>query len=184
MRLACAQTVKWLWEIVGELDDEERRRFLKFFTGSDRAPIGGLGNLRQAASILLLPAVHGWPLKLQRMPAFKYRLSHVCCITSAEICAVDICQVKTCGYISRSHQPHLALAEAYFRVCDQQILHSSLAFLRSLGEQSCCGHAGASSRGTARIRRSCRPRTPASTHCCCPPTARERSWANACAWPS
>ena len=54
MRLACAQTVKWLWEIVGELDDEERRRFLKFFTGSDRAPIGGLGNLRQAASILIL----------------------------------------------------------------------------------------------------------------------------------
>ena len=41
-----AQSVKWLWEIVNELDDEERRRFLKFFTGSDRAPIGGLGNLR------------------------------------------------------------------------------------------------------------------------------------------
>ena len=41
-----AQAVKWLWEIVNELDDEEQRRFLKFFTGSDRAPIGGLGNLR------------------------------------------------------------------------------------------------------------------------------------------
>ena len=40
--------MKWLWEIVNELDDEERRRFLKFFTGSDRAPIGGLGNLRSA----------------------------------------------------------------------------------------------------------------------------------------
>ncbi|EIE25572.1 HECT-domain-containing protein [Coccomyxa subellipsoidea C-169] len=40
------RAVKWLWEIVGELDDEEKRRFLKFFTGSDRAPIGGLGNLR------------------------------------------------------------------------------------------------------------------------------------------
>ena len=35
-------------EIVNELDDEEQRRFLKFFTGSDRAPIGGLGNLRWA----------------------------------------------------------------------------------------------------------------------------------------
>lgn len=42
------QAVIWLWEIVNELDDEERRRFLKFFTGSDRAPIGGLGNLRSA----------------------------------------------------------------------------------------------------------------------------------------
>ena len=46
------QTVKWLWEIVNELDDEERRRFLKFFTGSDRAPIGGLGNLRSAPNQL------------------------------------------------------------------------------------------------------------------------------------
>jgi hypothetical protein len=40
------QAVKWLWEIVSEFDEEEKRRFLKFFTGSDRAPIGGLGNLR------------------------------------------------------------------------------------------------------------------------------------------
>lgn len=41
------QVVKWLWEVVREvMDDEEKRRFLKFFTGSDRAPIGGLGNLR------------------------------------------------------------------------------------------------------------------------------------------
>ncbi len=51
-----AQAVKWLWEIVGELDDEEKRRFLKFFTGSDRAPIGGLGNLRQAPLMPLVPA--------------------------------------------------------------------------------------------------------------------------------
>ena len=38
--------MQWLWAIVQELDGEEARRFLKFFTGSDRAPIGGLGNLR------------------------------------------------------------------------------------------------------------------------------------------
>ena len=36
----------WLWETVAELTPEESRRFLKFFTGSDRAPIGGLGALR------------------------------------------------------------------------------------------------------------------------------------------
>ncbi len=29
-----------------ELPLEEKKRFLKFFTGSDRAPIGGLGSLR------------------------------------------------------------------------------------------------------------------------------------------
>lgn len=38
--------MEWLWEIVHELEPDEQRRFLKFCTGSDRAPIGGLGNLR------------------------------------------------------------------------------------------------------------------------------------------
>ena len=40
------QVVKWLWEIVRSFSQEEKRMFLKFFTGSDRSPIGGLGNLR------------------------------------------------------------------------------------------------------------------------------------------
>lgn len=35
-----------MWEIVHALNEEEQRSFLKFVTGSDRAPIGGLGNLR------------------------------------------------------------------------------------------------------------------------------------------
>jgi ubiquitin-protein ligase E3 A len=40
------RVVQWLWATVAELTPDERRLFLKFFTGSDRAPIGGLGNLR------------------------------------------------------------------------------------------------------------------------------------------
>lgn len=57
------QAVKWLWEIVQEMDDEEQRRFLKFFTGSDRSPIGGLGNLRciiqrDGTDSLKLPTSH------------------------------------------------------------------------------------------------------------------------------
>ena len=32
--------------MVGRLDSDEKRSFLKFVTGSDRAPIGGLSNLR------------------------------------------------------------------------------------------------------------------------------------------
>jgi hypothetical protein len=41
------RVVQWLWEVVTQdLDPDERRLFLKFFTGSDRSPIGGLGNLR------------------------------------------------------------------------------------------------------------------------------------------
>eukprot|EP00210_Caulerpa_lentillifera_P001329 g1279.t1 len=41
-----SQTVKWLWEVVSEFSLESKKLFLKFFTGSDRAPIGGLGNLK------------------------------------------------------------------------------------------------------------------------------------------
>jgi ubiquitin-protein ligase E3 A len=62
---ADAPAVTWLWEVVeGELSGEEARRFLKFFTGSDRAPIGGLGALRVtiqrdgAAGAARLPTAH------------------------------------------------------------------------------------------------------------------------------
>jgi ubiquitin-protein ligase E3 A len=40
------RVVQWLWAVVAELKPEEKKLFLKFFTGSDRAPIGGLANLR------------------------------------------------------------------------------------------------------------------------------------------
>ena len=40
------RVVRWLWHVVGRLDSDEKRSFLKFVTGSDRAPIGGLANLR------------------------------------------------------------------------------------------------------------------------------------------
>jgi ubiquitin-protein ligase E3 A len=47
--------VQWLWQVVGELTREERKLFLKFFTGSDRAPIGGLGNLRCVIQVRAAP---------------------------------------------------------------------------------------------------------------------------------
>lgn len=38
--------VSWLWEVINEdMDDAQRKLFLQFTTGSDRAPIGGLQNL-------------------------------------------------------------------------------------------------------------------------------------------
>ncbi|GAB4814343.1 hypothetical protein N2152v2_001389 [Parachlorella kessleri] len=40
------RVVQWLWQVITEFQHEERKLFLKFFTGSDRAPIGGLSNLR------------------------------------------------------------------------------------------------------------------------------------------
>lgn len=46
LRSPLPQVVQWLWQVVAELSPEEKKLFLKFFTGSDRSPIGGLGNLR------------------------------------------------------------------------------------------------------------------------------------------
>jgi ubiquitin-protein ligase E3 A len=37
---------KWLWEIIHELSPEDQKKFLTFCTGSDRAPILGLGSMR------------------------------------------------------------------------------------------------------------------------------------------
>lgn len=56
--LAVVQVVQWLWQVITEFDGEERKLFLKFFTGSDRAPIGGLGNLR--CIIQVRPARRQW----------------------------------------------------------------------------------------------------------------------------
>ena len=39
--------MKWLWEIVlNEWEDDKRRQLLRFATGSDRAPINGLKSLK------------------------------------------------------------------------------------------------------------------------------------------
>jgi ubiquitin-protein ligase E3 A len=43
--------IQWLWEVVlDELTEDERRKFLAFTTGSDRAPIRGLGSVKMAIS--------------------------------------------------------------------------------------------------------------------------------------
>jgi ubiquitin-protein ligase E3 A len=55
--------VVWLWDIVREFAMDEKKKFLKFFTGSDRSPIGGLGALkcviqRDGADSNKLPTSH------------------------------------------------------------------------------------------------------------------------------
>ncbi len=38
--------MRWFWDVVhNELDFEDKQKLLEFVTGSNRAPIGGLGNL-------------------------------------------------------------------------------------------------------------------------------------------
>jgi ubiquitin-protein ligase E3 A len=55
---------KWLWEIIHEdLTDEQRKKFLAFTTGSDRAPINGLGSVklyvgRHGEDSEMLPSSH------------------------------------------------------------------------------------------------------------------------------
>lgn len=42
---ASTPVVQWFWEIVRHLNLEQKRQFLTFTTGSDRAPVGGLSRL-------------------------------------------------------------------------------------------------------------------------------------------
>ena len=55
-------TIKYFWEILLELNEEEKKKFLFFVTGCDRAPIDGLGSLPFAitrnANINELPSSH------------------------------------------------------------------------------------------------------------------------------
>ena len=38
-------TIKYFWEVLFDFSEEEKKKFLFFVTGCDRAPINGLGNL-------------------------------------------------------------------------------------------------------------------------------------------
>jgi ubiquitin-protein ligase E3 A len=59
-----SQIVKWLWEIVlEEMSEFEKKKFLQFSTGCDRAPVGGLGTLpfyvgRHGPDTERLPTAH------------------------------------------------------------------------------------------------------------------------------
>jgi len=43
---ADSTTVKAFWKVVHSLTHEDKKKFLAFCTGSDRAPVGGLKNMR------------------------------------------------------------------------------------------------------------------------------------------
>ena len=38
-----SETIKLFWEVVHGFNDEEKKKFLLFLTGCDRAPLDGLG---------------------------------------------------------------------------------------------------------------------------------------------
>jgi hypothetical protein len=41
-----SKAVRWFWQIFGQFSNETKRKFLKFATGTDRSPLGGLGNVK------------------------------------------------------------------------------------------------------------------------------------------
>jgi hypothetical protein len=41
-----AQIIKWFWEVFAEFSEDKKKQLLFFVTGNDRAPIGGLKNLK------------------------------------------------------------------------------------------------------------------------------------------
>ncbi len=57
------QVVKWFWEILLEMDEDQKKKVLQFCTGCARAPINGLGSLplyigRQGEDSERLPSAH------------------------------------------------------------------------------------------------------------------------------
>jgi ubiquitin-protein ligase E3 A len=58
-----SETVKRFWEVILEFTEDEKKKFLFFCTGCDRAPINGLGDLKfyiskHGNNDELLPSVH------------------------------------------------------------------------------------------------------------------------------
>lgn len=58
-----SQTVKNFWEVIDEFNEEEKKKFLFFCTGCDKAPINGLGDMKfyiskHSDNDDLLPSVH------------------------------------------------------------------------------------------------------------------------------
>lgn len=58
-----SRVIKWFWKVVHEFTLEEKKKFLFFCTGCDKAPINGLGSLRfvisrTGADEASLPSVH------------------------------------------------------------------------------------------------------------------------------
>ena len=45
-----SESIKYLWEILLDFNEEEKKKFLSFVTGCDRAPIDGLGSLKITVS--------------------------------------------------------------------------------------------------------------------------------------
>ena len=57
------QTIVWFWEIVHSFNEEQKKKFIKFVTGSDRSPLRGLSDLKfvimvQAVDDNRLPSAH------------------------------------------------------------------------------------------------------------------------------
>lgn len=63
------QTIVWFWEVINEFSDDEKRRFLKFTTGSDRGPLRGLAELK------LIIMVQG--LDDERLPSAHTCFNHL-----------------------------------------------------------------------------------------------------------
>ena len=57
-----SRAVVWFWEVFDALSEDDKRKFLKFSTGTDRAPYGGLKNvslvIQRAVSTGQLPISH------------------------------------------------------------------------------------------------------------------------------
>ena len=69
-----SKQVKWFWELFNKFSNEQKLMFLKFATGTDRVPVGGLGNMdfviQRGADPKRLPISHTC-FNTFTLPAYK-----------------------------------------------------------------------------------------------------------------
>jgi ubiquitin-protein ligase E3 C len=62
------KSVRRLWHVLLEFDDQQRRQFMRFVTSSERAPLGGFANLDPPFTIIRVPLASG---DEQRLPTAR-----------------------------------------------------------------------------------------------------------------
>jgi hypothetical protein len=203
---AASTAVQWLWGIVrDELSFDEKKMYLKFFTGSDRCGRAGPIYVTVMPQCCHGDVSNGYLLRngtAQSLDRCSGPRKPRKCLVLGRCFVVDR-QVSVCPAQSRAWQqlrrvnqkrvdPRSGNIGARAGTCRfPRPLHAranpvplSCPPLPTQGPPSAAWAASsASSSATAPTRRSCPPPTPASTRCCCRSTRQERRWPTACGSP-
>lgn len=58
------QTIRWFWEVLHELSETDKKKFLLYLTGSDRIPIQGMKAIKVSSYCFVATNDHGFYYRL------------------------------------------------------------------------------------------------------------------------